>query len=50
MGLDSGLLVKSDKRVLTRDMLPAGIMYPFENDYNNDIEIAYFRKCWNIRN
>ena len=49
MGLDNGLLVKSDKRVLTRDMLPAGIIYPFENDYNNDIEIAYWRKCWNIR-
>ena len=49
MGLDSGLLVKSDKRALTRDMLPAGIIYPFENDYNNDIEIAYWRKCWNIR-
>lgn len=50
MGLDSGLLIHSDKRKLTREDLPTGISYPFEKDYDYDIELVYFRKCWNIRN
>lgn len=50
MGLDNGFCVKSKKRKITRDMLPDIINYPFEKDYDGDIEIVYFRKCWGIRN
>ena len=50
MGLDNGFYVKSKKRKITRDMLPDIINYPFEEDYDGDIEIVYFRKCWGIRN
>ena len=31
-------------------MLPSGIQYPFEQDYNNEVEIVYHRKCWGWRN
>ena len=50
MGLDNGILVKSNKRQLTRNDLPTGIVYPFNEDYQNGIEIIYWRKCWGIRN
>lgn len=50
MGLDNGIVVKSNKRQLTRNDLPTGIVYPFNEDYQNDIEIVYWRKCWGIRN
>ena len=50
MGLDNGIIVKSNKRQLTRNDLPTGIVYPFNEDYQNGIEIVYWRKCWGIRN
>ena len=50
MGLDNGIYVKSNKRQITREILPAGIDYPFENDYNNEVEIVYWRKNWGLRN
>lgn len=50
MGLDNGFYVKSKKRKITRDMLPDIINYPFEEDYDGNVEIVYFRKCWGIRN
>lgn len=50
MGLDNGIIVKSNKRQLTRNDLPTGIVYPFNEDYQNSIEIVYWRKCWGIRN
>lgn len=50
MGLDNGIIVRSDKRELTRQNLPIGIEYPFDKDYNDKIEIAYWRKCWGLRN
>lgn len=50
MGLDNGFYVKSNKRKITRDMLPDIIHYPFEQDYGEGVEIVYFRKCWGIRN
>lgn len=50
MGLDNGIVVKSNKRQLTRNDLPTGIVYPFNEDYQNGIEIVYWRKCWGIRN
>ena len=46
MGLDNGVIIKSNKRELTRDMLPSLIKYPF-ND--NDTEIVYWRKNWSMR-
>ena len=49
MGLDNGFYVKSNKRKLTRADLPQGIVYPFEKDYNNEIEIVYWRKNWGLR-
>lgn len=30
-------------------MLPAGIMYPFEKDYEGEVEILYHRKDWGWR-
>ena len=50
MGLDNGFLVKSNIRKITRDMLPADINYPFEEDYNGEPEVIYWRKCWGLRN
>lgn len=49
MGLDSGAYVKSNKRKITRDMLPNGIFYPFDIDYEDEVEFIYFRKCWGLR-
>ena len=50
MGLDNGFYVKSNKRKITRDMLPSGIKYPFEKDYEGEVEIVYHRKDWGWRN
>ena len=50
MGLDNGFYVKSNKRQITREMLPVGIKYPFDTDYNNEVEILYWRKNWGLRN
>lgn len=50
MGLDSGCFVKSNRRKITRDMLPSEINYPFEKDYNDFVEIFYHRKDWGLRN
>lgn len=30
-------------------MLPAAIIYPSDEDYNNEVEILYWRKNWGIR-
>lgn len=50
IGLDNGIYVKSNKRKLTRADLPVGIRYPFGKDYNEQIEILYWRKNWGLRN
>lgn len=50
MGLDNGIYIKSNKRKITREDLPVIINYPFEKDYNNNVEIIYWRKCWGLRN
>ena len=47
MGLDNGITVKSNRRELTREMLPSEIVYPFNF---NDTEILYWRKNWGLRN
>ena len=49
MGLDNGFIVKSNRRKLTRAMLPENINYPFSEDYDGEIEIVYKRKCWGLR-
>ena len=48
MGLDNGFVVKSNKRDITRAMLPEGIVYPFE-DFS-PTEVVYWRKNWGLRN
>lgn len=50
LGLDNGIYIKSNKRKITRETLPNIIKYPFDEDYNEEVEIAYWRKCWGIRN
>ena len=51
MGLDNGVLVRSSKRPVTRDILPKELIYPFEKEYIADeVEIIYWRKNWNLRN
>ena len=50
MGLDNGFYIKSNKRKLTRQDLPAGIIYPFDKDYGEWPEIIYHRKDWGWRN
>lgn len=37
-------------RGYSRNQLPKSFRYPFEQDYNNEVEICYWRKAWNIRN
>ena len=49
MGLDNGIYVKSNKRKITREMLPSGIDYPMEYDYDNNVEIVYWRKNHGLR-
>ena len=48
MGLDNGFLVCSDKRIVTRDMLPSRLIFPFERD-DGAPEIIYWRKNWGLR-
>ena len=50
MGLDNGIFVKSNCREITRDILPDSLVYPFDKDYGNQVDIAYWRKCWGLRN
>lgn len=50
MGLDNGIYVKSNSRAITRDILPIGIGYPFEQDWRaGQVHICYWRKCWGLR-
>lgn len=46
MGLDNGIVVRNK----TREQLPMFIKYPFDNDYNNEVDICYWRKWWGFRN
>ena len=51
MGLDNGFYVRSNRRAITREILPKGINYPFEYDYEkNMVEVIYHRKDWGWRN
>ena len=49
MGLDNGIYLKSNRRNVTRDMVP-GAKFPFEKDYQEGaVELCYARKCWGLR-
>ena len=50
MGLDNGLTIRSNKRVITREMLPKELVYAFDRDYGSFPEINYHRKDWGLRN
>ncbi len=50
IGLDNGFYVKSNKRAISREMLPAGMNFPFDHDYGDAVEIIYWRKNWGLRN
>lgn len=51
MGLDNGVVVRSSKRPVTRDILPNELVYPFDREYiAGEVEIVYWRKNWNLRN
>lgn len=47
MGLDNGFVVHG----LKRKDIPLFVKLPFDFDLKDDsIEIAYYRKCWGLRN
>ena len=51
MGLDNGIYVKSNRRKVTRNMLPTGIKYCWDEEYDGEgPEILYWRKNWSLRN
>ena len=51
MGLDNGVVIRSSKRPVTRDILPSELVYPFDREYiAGEVEIVYWRKNWNLRN
>lgn len=50
MGLDNGVVVRSSKRPVIRDILPKELIYPFEKEYiAGEVEIVYWRKNWGLR-
>lgn len=53
VGLDNGIYVKSNHRKITREMLPEGIVYPWDEKFDSSeggVEILYWRKNWGLRN
>lgn len=46
MGLDNGIMVKNIKLADLPNQMEVDIMY----EYDDGVEIAYWRKCWDIRN
>ena len=48
MGLDNGFIARGIKQ----EDIPSFVILPFPNQNrdNNEIEIAYWRKCWGLRN
>lgn len=49
MGLDNGIYIKSDKRIINREDLPDGFFFPFDKDYGEYVQILYWRKNWGMR-
>lgn len=51
MGLDNGIIVRSDHRKITRDILPSELVYPWDRKFDSEgVEILYWRKNWGLRN
>ena len=50
MGLDNGWTIRSNRRVIRREMLPEELVYAFDSDYGEFPEINYHRKDWGLRN
>lgn len=46
MGLDNGICIKNRRRE-SLSLWP--FKYPFESDFDEDVEICYWRKCWGLR-
>ena len=52
MGLDNGIIVRSNRRKITREMLPEGMVYPWDEKFDlpdGGVEILYWRKNWGLR-
>jgi hypothetical protein len=47
MGLDNGIYLQDIKREQIK--FPWFVSLPFDNDFENRLEICYWRKCWGIR-
>lgn len=45
MGLDNGIIVKHNKAINNLFIVNKNYLY----DYTDSFEIAYWRKCWNVR-
>jgi len=53
MGLDNGIIARSNHRKITREILPEGMVYPLDEKFDNQdggVEILYWRKNWGLRN
>lgn len=50
MGLDNGWIIRSNRRAITREILPEELVYAFDRDYGEYPEINYHRKDWSLRN
>ncbi len=50
MGLDNSIAVHSNCRKITRSMLPEGLVYPWNEELEEGVEILYWRKNWGLRN
>jgi hypothetical protein len=48
MGLDNGIVLKDTTRQNIET--PWFVSFPFDNDYDNKLDVCYWRKCWGIRN
>ena len=52
MGLDNGIIARSNRRKITREMLPEGMVYPWDEKFDSPergVEILYWRKNWGLR-
>lgn len=53
MGLDNGIIARSNRRKITRKMLPEEMVYPWDEKFDSPeggVEILYWRKNWGLRN
>lgn len=51
MGLDNGIVIRSNRRQITRDILPSELVYPWDEKFDREgVEILYWRKNWGLRN